>query len=126
MDNKTDNKTDNKPDITKVTDFDYTIVLDGHYLAPEIKKEEEKSFKEIMDRLYYQYEIMCLNEPTVLDKDDAYPHSYQWRMGDKYDPGKEAVLREALKLGEKIENTESYQKYVEEVGKRKFKPDSWD
>ena len=95
-------------------DYDYTIVLDGNYL--ETSGHEEKLGKEVkrlkpedqqtktpaddsqdekqtdskvrVDLLYSTYEKMLFKEPTIMDDDDAYPHSYQWRMGDRYDPGK--------------------------------------
>ncbi len=133
-------------------DYDYTIVLDGNYL--ETSGHEEKLGKEVkrlkpedqqtktpaddsqdekqtdskvrVDLLYSTYEKMLFKEPTIMDDDDAYPHSYQWRMGDRYDPGKIEVLEAAVREGKKISDTEAYQKYVEDVTNRKFTPDSWD
>lgn len=124
---------------------EYTVVLDGTYKKPDTKDlqahaEELKSYlpdekpesdptseiNEKMERLYYDYEKMCLKLPTVLDKDDVYPHSYQWRLGDKYDPAKLEVLEEAVRKGVKIEETEAYVKYVEGIKRQKFTPLSWD
>lgn len=118
-------------------DFDYTIVLDGNYadnsgheemsgtMIERLRREPDDA-QEAMDRLYYDYERMCLKDPTILDKDDMYPHTYHWRMGDKYDPAKKAVLEEAIKLKVRVADTEAYQKYVEEISHRSFAPDSWD
>ncbi len=139
---------------TNITDFEYTIVMDpkhpisdteketpkeetpaqgaaqtGAASAPQTKPEAPKqtmNLRDLMDRLYYEYERMCLKEPTILDRDDAYPHSYQWRMGGRYDPEKKDVLIEAIKLGKKISDTEAYERYVAEVKNRKFNPESWD
>ena len=69
---------------------------------------------------------MCFKEPTVLDMDDIYPHSYQWRVGDRYDQGKLEALEEALRKGIKIADTEAYQRYIEEVRRRRFNPVSWE
>jgi len=113
-------------------DFDYTIVMDASYLSPaarEAKKAEDSADmapNADYELLYYDYERMIFRDPTVLDKDDAYPHSYQWRMGDRYDPGKLEALEEALKKKVRISDTEAYQKYIEEIKKRRFKPESWD
>ena len=82
--------------------------------------------REMMDRLYYEYERLCLQDPNTLDKDDIYPHTYQWRLGDKYDAGKAPVLEEAIRRGVRISDTEAYAKYIQEVKSRKFEPDSWD
>ena len=123
-------------------DFDYTIVMDPRFPgldktiakpadqvkpepAPE-KKAEEKPVIDPWERLYAEYEEMCFKMPTVLDKDDAYPHSYQWRVGDRYDPAKIEVLKAALREGKKIEHTEEYQKYLEDISSRKFEPMSWE
>ena len=78
------------------------------------------------EMLYFDYEKMILRDPTVLDKDDAYPHSYQWRVGDRYDPGKIEALQEALNNRSRISDTQAYKKYVEDMKNRKFKPESWD
>jgi hypothetical protein len=136
-------------------DFDYTIVMDKTYIAPDPEdirreeaarkaaKEQDKSpasnenqgkdqdkkpvdFRKLMDGLYDEYERMCFKEPTVLDKDDIYPHSYQWRARDKYDPSKKEVLEEALKLGVKIIDTPAYEKYAEEVKKSSSAAVKWD
>lgn len=78
------------------------------------------------ERVYAAYEKMCLKEPTVLDKDDIYPRTYQWRAGDRYDPDKVAVVAAAVKQHRRITETEAYARYVDEVTKRKFNPISWD
>ena len=91
-----------------------------------VKRTEPADMKEKIDRLYFEYEKMCLKWPTILDMDDAYPHSYQWRIGDKYDLGKMEALEEALKAEIKIENTEAYRKYVSSVTHRKLPQMSWD
>ncbi len=136
------------------TGYDYTMVLDGDLkgqgslenggtelnravpdpvqakpaakaAAPE-KRMEPGDFKEKIDRLYYDYEKMCLKWPTILDMDDAYPHSYQWRIGDKYDLGKMEALEEAIREEVKIENTEAYRKYISSITHRKVPQMSWD
>ena len=65
-------------------DFDYTIVMDPRYpgLDPirheplaEAEKKPEKVVIDPWERLYAEYEEMCFKDPTILDKDDAYPHS---------------------------------------------------
>ncbi len=91
-----------------------------------VKRTEPADMKEKIDRLYFEYEKMCLKWPTILDMDDAYPHSYQWRIGDKYDLGKMEALEEALKAEIKIENTEAYRKYISSVTHRKLPQMSWD
>lgn len=136
-------------------DYEYTLVFDGdfkgqgpldsggtevarsaeartasdkrtmHQTAP-VQRTEPLDLKEKIDRLYFDYEKMCLKWPTILDMDDAYPHSYQWRMGDKYDLGKMEALEEALKSETKIENTEAYRKYISNVTHRKLPQLSWD
>ncbi len=93
--------------------------------SPE-KRMQPGDFKEKIDRLYYDYEKMCLKWPTILDMDDAYPHSYQWRIGDKYDLGKMEALEEALRDGVKIENTEAYRKYTSSLTHRKIPQMTWD
>ena len=120
--------------------FEYTVVLDENYTGPELnadgeglnelltylpdkKADNEENKKE---RLYQDYEKMCFKEPTVLDMDDIYPHSYQWRVGDRYDQGKLEALEEALRKGIKIADTEAYQRYIEEVRRRRFNPVSWE
>ena len=118
-------------------DFKYTIVLDGNFAdaagrveepaeAEHVRDDAHSEHREMMDRLYYEYEKMCLKDPNTLDKDDIYPHTYQWRLGDKYDAGKAPVLEEAVRQGVRIADTEAYRKYIEEVKNRKFEPDSWD
>lgn len=91
--------------------------------SPKPEKDEHKA---AIDRLYDEYEKMCYKESTAVDKDDAYPHSYQWRIGDRYDEAKVAVLREALKERKLIADTEAYLIYVEEIKSRSFRPESWD
>ena len=115
-------------------DFDYTIVMDASYISPDVndfKQTEEKAAaaedpNAEYELLYYDYERMILRDPTVLDRDDAYPHSYQWRMGDRYDPGKIAALEEALNNICRISDTQAYKKYIDDMKTRKFKPESWD
>ena len=124
MDNNKENK-----------DLEYTIVMDASYRGPQIQTgseaaegpvSAEENKKRAIDLLYDAYERMALMEPTILDVDDAYPHSYQWRMGDKYDPGKVAVVEEALREKTRISDTEAYQKYLDKISGSKFKPESWD
>lgn len=113
-------------------DFEYTIVMDASYIPPAA--DETKPGGDSADEapnaeyelLYFDYERMILRDPTVLDKDDAYPHSYQWRMGDRYDPGKLEALEEALKNRVRVSETQAYQKYIEDIKNRRFKPESWD
>ena len=112
-------------------DFEYTIVMDASYTGPDIN-DLRKPGDEAMDphsedeRLYVDYERMAFRLPTVLDKDDAYPHSYQWRVADRYDPGKIEALQEALNNVTRISDTQAYGKFLEDMKKRKFKPESWD
>ena len=128
-------------------DFDYTIVMDPRYpgldpikheplaeTGPEKSHEEKAPAKEkaassserpVIDpweRLYAEYEEMCFKDPTILDKDDAYPHSYQWRVGDRYDPAKIEVLKAALSEGKRITDTEAYQEFIEDIKSRKLEP----
>ncbi|MCQ2563468.1 MAG: hypothetical protein MJ128_03115 [Mogibacterium sp.] len=125
-------------------DFDYTIVMDPRYpgldpirhepLAEAEKKPEpeapakepEKPVIDLWERLYAEYEEMCFRDPTILDKDDAYPHSYQWRVGDRYDPAKIEVLKAALSEGKRITDTEEYQNFIENIKSRKIEPLSWE
>ncbi len=115
-------------------DFEYTIVMDASYIGPDVndfrKPEDTAETAENpnaeYEMLYYDYERMILRDPTVLDKDDAYPRSYQWRVGDRYDPAKIAAVEEALKNRIRITDTEAYKKFIEEMKDRKFKPESWD
>ena len=136
----------------KNKDFDYTIVMDSKYpgMDPTAKEEAVSAaandgdpkkgaagpavpapepqieYNDYYERLYAEYEEMCLKEPTVLDRDDAYPYSYQWRVGDRYDPAKIELLKAALVQGKKIADTDEYKKYLEDVKSRRFKPESWD
>ena len=116
-------------------DFDYTIVMDPRYpgLDPirheplaEAEKKPEKVVIDPWERLYAEYEEMCFKDPTILDKDDAYPHSYQWRVGDRYDPAKIEVLKAALSEGKRITDTEAYQEFIENIKSRKIEPLSWE
>jgi hypothetical protein len=116
-------------------DFDYTIVMDPRYpgLDPirheplaEAEKKPEKVVIDPWERLYAEYEEMCFKDPTILDKDDAYPHSYQWRVGDRYDPAKIEVLKAALREGKRITDTEEYQNFIENIKSRKIEPLSWE
>ena len=115
-------------------DFEYTIVMDASYMGPDIndlRKPEDGPANAAdpnaeYELLYYDYERMIFRDPTVLDKDDAYPHSYQWRMCDRYDPAKLAALEEALNNRTRISDTQAYKKFLEDIKSRKFKPESWD
>jgi hypothetical protein len=115
-------------------DFEYTIVMDASYIAPDVndfRDAKESANNEVetnaeFEQLYRDYEKMIFRDPTVLDKDDAYPHSYQWRMGDRYDPGKIEALKEALKERARVADTEAYKKFIEDIKGRRFKPESWD
>lgn len=115
-------------------DLEYTIVMDASYLGPDVnefRKPEEgddsvPDANKEFEQLYYDYERMILRDPTVLDKDDAYPHSYQWRVGDRYDPAKIEALEEALNNRVRISDTQAYRNFIEEMKNRKFKPESWD
>ena len=134
---------DNNKDI--FNDMEYTVVLDGNYRSPYMAAEMEKEAaeaeaqqsvkeaeKEIDDskasaeKLYETYEKMFLKDYTALDKDDIYPHSYQWRVGDRYSEDKLAVIEAAVKRKKRIADTEEYQAYIEKVKKSKFTPDSWE
>ena len=124
--------------LENANDHDYTIVLDPNYAElekmvmeqpasePEAAEGSKDESKAELDRLYAEYEVMSLKEPTILDVDDAYPHSYQWRVGDKYDPAKIEVLKAALREGKRITDTEAYQEYMDDIKSRKFKPESWE
>ena len=115
-------------------DFEYTIVMDASYMGPDVndlRKPEDGPANAAdpnaeYELLYYDYERMIFRDPTVLDKDDAYPHSYQWRMCDRYDPAKLAALEEALNNRTRISDTQAYKKVLEDIKSRKFKPESWD
>ena len=132
-----DNGNKKKSDLVKTSDFEYTIVLDRDYLGESGTEAKDVSVKRLapepptehedaMDRLYFEYEKLWMKSPTVIEKEDAYPRSYYWRLGGRYDPDKKPVLEEALATGKKIEYTEAYQRYVEKVKNVKFTPDSWD
>ena len=120
---------DNRNTASKtINGIEYTVVLDRQQLPIEALKsrdDEQISLKESIDLLYSEYEKMRLNEPTVVDTDDIYPRSYQWRMGDRYDMGKVAALEEALKNWKSIEETEAYSKYIEVVTNSGLSPDAW-
>ena len=115
-------------------DFEYTIVMDASYTGPDVNDymQPDEDQTETANRiaeyemLYFDYEKMILRDPTVLDRDDAYPHSYQWRVGDRYDPGKIEALQEALNNRTRISDTQAYKKFLEGMKSRKFKPDSWE
>ena len=115
-------------------DFEYTIVMDASYVGPDVNdfRETEKGADTANDPnaeaelLYRDYERMILRDPTVLDKDDAYPRTYQWRVGDRYDPAKLAAVEEAISNRCRISDTDAYQKFIDEMKDRKFKPESWD
>ena len=79
-----------------------------------------------MDHLYEAYEEMCYRDPTVLDRDDMYPHSYQWRNTDRYNLAKLAVLTEAVKQGKRIAETEAYKKFVGAGVRRAMSQMTWD
>lgn len=119
----------------KEKDFDYTIVMDASYTGPkeedlasdiEATESGATSDRKAADLLYSEYEKMCYKLPTVLDADDAYPHSYQWRIVDRYDPAKVVILKEALAHGMKIADTEAYAIFAEEIKTTGFTPDSWE
>lgn len=120
---------DNNNTVSKtINDIEYTVVLDRRMISTEAldsKADNQKNLKEDIDLLYREYEKMRLMEPTVLDIDDIYPRSYQWRMGDRYDMGKVAALEEALKNRKSIEETEAYSKYIETVSRSGMSPDAW-
>ena len=115
-------------------DFEYTIVMDASYTGPDVndfRKPEEGTdnagdANAEYELLYHDYERMILRDPTVLDKDDAYPRSYQWRMSDRYDPAKLAAVEEAINNRCRISDTYAYKKFIEEMKDRRFKPESWD
>ena len=115
-------------------DFEYTIVMDASYTGPDVndfRKPEEGAGNgndpnTEFELLYRDYERMILRDPTVLDKDDAYPHSYQWRMADRYYPGKIEALEEALNNRTRISDTQAYRNFIEDMKNRRFKPESWD
>ena len=108
--------------------------MDASYLGPDVNdfREPEQGAEKANDPnaeyelLYHDYERMILRDPTVLDKDDAYPRSYQWRMSDRYDPAKLAAVEEAINNRCRISDTYAYKKFIEEMKDRRFKPESWD
>lgn len=106
-------------------DIEYTIVMDPEY-REAVNPKKDADPKHAIDLLYEEYEHMCMMDPNVVDKDDIYPHSYQWRMGDKYDQVKVGLVKEALKHSKKIADTEAYEAFVEEVKKSKIETISWD
>ena len=122
----------------KTNDFEnieYTIVMDPAFPLTEDGKpeqaagsvnKEKRDAGDTADILYAEYERMCLREPTVLDKDDVYPHSYQWRMTAKDDPAKIALVSAALKEEKKIADTDAYQEFLEDVKKRGLGPGAWE
>lgn len=119
----------------KEKDIEYTIVMDPSYLGPteegmntdvESIREGDAFDRKAADHLYSEYEKMCYKLPTVLDADDAYPHSYQWRIVDRYTPSKIKVVEEALSRGVKIADTEAYALYLEEVKNSGVELDPWE
>ena len=124
-------------------DMDYTVVLDRNYRGPVIeaeqKKQEAEAAKAVIEpeiefdaskaeaeKIYETYESMFLKDYTALDKDDIYPHSYQWRVGDRYSEDKLAVVEAAIRRKKRIAETEEYLEYVEKVKRSKFTPMSWE
>ena len=124
-------------------DMDYTVVLDRNYRGPVIEAEQKKNEAEaakLMDepaiefdaskaeaeKIYETYESMFIKDYTALDKDDIYPHSYQWRVGDRYSEDKLAVVEAAIRRKKRITETEEYLEYVEKVKRSKFTPISWE
>lgn len=124
-------------------DMDYTVVLDRNYRGPVIeaeqKKEEAEAAKAVIEpeiefdaskaeaeKIYETYESMFIKDYTALDKDDIYPHSYQWRVGDRYSEDKLAVVEAAIRRKKRIAETEEYLEYVEKVKRSKFTPLSWE
>lgn len=106
-------------------DIEYTIVMDPEYAAA-VSAKKDSDPKHAIDLLYEEYERSCLGGASVLDRDDIYPRSYQWRMGDKYDPAKVGLVREALRQNRLIADTEEYQEFLEESKKSKVETFSWD
>lgn len=124
-------------------DMDYTVVLDRNYRGPVIeaeqKKQEAEAAKAVIEpeiefdaskaeaeKIYETYESMFIKDYTALDKDDIYPHSYQWRVGDRYSEDKLAVVEAAIRRKKRIAETEEYLEYVEKVKRSKFTPMSWE
>ena len=124
-------------------DMDYTVVLDRNYRGPVIeaeqKKQEAEAAKAVQEpeiefdagkaeaeKIYETYESMFIKDYTALDKDDIYPHSYQWRVGDRYSEDKLAVVEAAIRRKKRIAETEGYLEYVEKVKRSKVTPMSWE
>lgn len=124
-------------------DMDYTVVLDRNYRGPVIEAEQKKqeaegakavpepeiefdASKAEAEKIYETYESMFIKDYTALDKDDIYPHSYQWRVGDRYSEDKLAVVEAAIRRKKRIAETEEYLEYVEKVKRSKFTPMSWE
>lgn len=124
-------------------DMDYTVVLDRNYRGPVIEAEQKKQEAEAAnavpepeiefdagkaeaEKIYETYESMFIKDYTALDKDDIYPHSYQWRVGDRYSEDKLAVVEAAIRRKKRIAETEEYLEYVEKVKRSKFTPMSWE
>ena len=124
-------------------DMDYTVVLDRNYRGPVIeaeqKKQEAEDAKAVIEpeiefdaskaeaeKIYETYESMFIKDYTALDKDVIYPHSYQWRVGDRYSEDKLAVVEAAIRRKKRIAETEEYLEYVEKVKRSKFTPMSWE
>ena len=124
-------------------DMDYTVVLDRNYRGPVIEAEQKKQEAEAAkavpepeiefdagtaeaEKIYDTYESMFIKDYTALDKDDIYPHSYQWRVGDRYSEDKLAVVEAAIRRKKRIAETEEYLEYVEKVKRSKFTPMSWE
>lgn len=120
----------NRNTISKtINGIEYKVTVDDPQLSRNMLNQGKgagESIKANIDRLYDEYERMRMNEPTVLDRDDIYPRSYQWRNGDRYDMGKVAAVQEALKSWKKIEETEAYSKYIAMKSSKILPPDSWD
>ena len=121
---------DNRNTVSKtINGIEYTVILDRSELSSDILKPGtagKDDLKESIDLLYKEYERMRLNEPTVVDADDIYPRSKQWRKGDRYDMGKVAALEEALKNWKSIEETEAYKRYIEAASKKEVSSISWE
>jgi hypothetical protein len=119
----------NKNTISKtINGIEYKVTVDDPLSKDMLNKGQGSggSIIDDIDRLYAEYEKMRMNEPTVLDRDDIYPRSYQWRNGNRYDMGKVAAVEEALKSWKKIEETEAYKKYIAMRSAKILPPDSWD
>lgn len=82
--------------------------------------------KKIIDDLYDEYIAMHSGELGFLDAEDLFPRSYHWKLDDRYAEGKKEILEEAIKRHLKIEETSSYQDYVEKKKRNKRVEMSWD